>query len=73
MSVDKKHKEIYSIFVLCENLTKNAIETLHDTKKYHSLRNECDESLKYYYNKLEIVQNIKRDYLHDNNLRIVND
>lgn len=60
------HKKNISTYQICENLMKNAIKNLYKVKGY-------DETLNTYYEHLERIQQLKNDYLKQNNLKFVED
>lgn len=60
------HKKNISTYQTCENLIKSAIKQLCNVKGY-------DETLNTYYEHLERIQQLKNDYLKQNNLKFVED
>lgn len=68
MIVDKD-KDVVRTYNLCETLIKDAIKDIYSSKSYFR-RNELDqeETLSLYYKHLEIIQNLRSDYMKTHNL-----
>ena len=60
------HRKNISTYQTCENLIKSAIKDLCNIEGY-------DETLNTYYEHLERIQQLKNDYLKQNNLKFVED
>lgn len=60
------HRKNISTYQICEHLIKNVIRDLCKVKGY-------DETLNTYYEHLERIQQLKNDYIKQNNLKFASD